>query len=107
MPLVVVGLLVELGEEEEEHDGVHSDPPDKRSRVVALDEEQLEGVGHDADELDHLQRGEMLLPPDVLLVLGAHGGDHVVEVHDDVHERVEQAKEGAVAAGGELDSKPH
>ena len=49
-------------------------------------------MSHDADELDHLQRGHVLLPPDVLLVLRAHGGQHVVRVHEDVNERVELKK---------------
>lgn len=49
-----VGLVVEVFEKEEEHDGVHADPPDERSRVVAVDEQQLEGVHHDTHELDHL-----------------------------------------------------
>lgn len=99
--------LVELVEEEQEHDGVHADPPDEGAWVVAVDEEQLEGVDHDGDELEHLQRGQVLLPPEEALELGSHGGEQVVRVHDDVHEGVEQAEEGAVAAGGELDAEPH
>lgn len=66
-----VRALVELVEQEEEHDGVHSDPPDEGFRVVAVDEQQLEGVHHDGDKLDHLQTGEVLLPPEVLLELGS------------------------------------
>lgn len=41
-----VGLVVEVFEEEEEHNGVHSDPPDECARVVAVDEQQLERVYH-------------------------------------------------------------
>lgn len=99
--------LVELVEEEEEHDGVHADPPDEGARVVAVDEEELEGVHHDRDELEHLQAGQVLLPPEEALELRSHGGEQVVRVHDDVHEGVEQAEEGAVAAGRELDAEPH
>lgn len=44
--------LVEFVEQEQEHDGVHADPPDKRLRVVALDEQQLERVHHDRHELN-------------------------------------------------------
>lgn len=54
----------------------------------------------------HLEGGEVLLPPDVLLVLGAHRRDHVVEVHDDVDESVEEGEEGRVAARGELEAHP-
>lgn len=93
---------------------MHANPPDERLRVVAIDEEQLEGVHHDQDELDlweqrirletgftshaayHLQSGQVLLPPEVFLVLRTHGGEHVVGVHHDVDEGVEQAEEGAV-----------
>lgn len=45
-PGLPVGLPVEVSEEEEEHDGVHADPPHEGLRVVAVDEEQLERVQH-------------------------------------------------------------
>lgn len=48
---LAVGLVVEVLEEEEEHDCVHADPPDEGTRVLALDEQQLERVRHYADEL--------------------------------------------------------
>jgi len=102
----VIRLVVEFLEEEEEHDSVHADPPDEGSWVVAVDEKQLEGVHHDGNELGHLQRGEILLPPEVLLHAGPERGQQVVRVHDDVHKGVEQAEESAVATWGELDSKP-
>lgn len=47
-----VGLVVEVFEKEEEHDGVHADPPDESARVVAFDEQQLECMHHNADELN-------------------------------------------------------
>lgn len=85
---------------------MHADPPDEGFRVVAVDEEQLEGVHHDGDELDHLERGQVLLPPQVLLELRSHCGEQVVRVHDDVHEGVQQAEERAVAARSELHAEP-
>ena len=33
----------------------------------------------------HLQSGDVLLPPEVLLVLWSHGSHHVVEIHYDVY----------------------
>ena len=33
------------------------------------------------------------------LVLWAHGGDHVVKVHEDVDEGIEKREEGSVASG--------
>lgn len=91
-------LFVELFEQEEKHDRVHADPPDERFRIVAIDEQQLERVNHDGQELDHLQRGQVLLPPQVLLDGRAERGQQIVRVHDDVYERVEKPKERAVSA---------
>jgi hypothetical protein len=51
-PLSGVGLIVEFFEKEEEHDGVHADPPNEGFRVVAFGEEELESVEHDSDELN-------------------------------------------------------
>jgi hypothetical protein len=51
-PLSIVGLFVELLEKEEEHNGVHANPPDEGFRVIAVGEEKLEGVKHDSDELN-------------------------------------------------------
>ena len=56
----------------------------------------LECMTEDQDELDHLEVGEVLLPPDVAAVLGSHGGHHVVHVHHDVHKGVDEAEESAV-----------
>lgn len=41
----------------------------------------------------HLQVGDPMLPPQVLLELWSHSREHVVEVHHDVHERVDNADE--------------
>lgn len=54
-PRFRVGLVVEVFEEEEEHDGVHADPPDEGAGVVAVDEQQLERVHHYTYEL-HLEK---------------------------------------------------
>lgn len=62
-----VALIIELLEEEPEHDSVHADPPDEGAGVVAVNEEQLEGVDHDGHELSHLQDCDVFLPPEVLL----------------------------------------
>lgn len=55
----------------------------------------------------HLEGREVLLPPDVLLVLGSHGGNHIIEVHDNVDKGVEQAEESRVTAGCEADAEPN
>lgn len=46
----------------------------------------------------HLEHGQVFLPPQVFLHLRPDGGQHVVRVHDDMYERVEQTEERAVAA---------
>lgn len=50
----------------------------------------------DQNKLDHLEVGEVLLPPDVAAVFGSHGSQHVVDIHHNVHKGVDQTKEGAV-----------
>jgi len=50
---------------------VHADPPHESLRVVAVNEEQLERMQHDGQELQHLQGGQVLLPPQVFLHVGA------------------------------------
>lgn len=54
----------------------------------------------------HLQGGDVLLPPDVLLEAGSHGSQHVVGVHDDVHEGVDDADERAMSPGVVLSGSP-
>jgi hypothetical protein len=49
--VALVSILVEVREEEEEHDGVHSNPPYEGTRIVAIHKQQLEGVSHNANEL--------------------------------------------------------
>lgn len=46
----------------------------------------------------HLHGGQMLLPPQELLVLRPHGRQHVVRVHEDVYERIDQPKQRPMAA---------
>lgn len=76
-------------------------------KIAVIVKDKLEPVGHDADKLHHLQVCHVALPPRVFLVLGSHGGQHVVEVHEHVHENVEQAEEGGVAARDVSGPGPH
>lgn len=48
----------------------------------------------------------MLLPPQVLLVLRPHGCQHVVRVHDDVHERIDETHEYKMTTGHEPGPDP-
>lgn len=100
-------LDVELREQPEKHDGVGGDVVRELPREIAVVvEHQLEAVGHDADELDHLEGGHVLLPPNVLAVLGTQSAEEVVEVHEHVDENVEKAEERGVAAGDEPGAGP-
>lgn len=106
--LLLVRLFVEIGEQEEKQNRMRSDEVREVDGIVAfVPDQQLECVQHDQHELHHLQQGQVFLPPQVLLDFGSHRGEHVVSVHDDVHERVEEAEERAVAAGREFDAPPH
>lgn len=50
---------------------------------------QREVAEHDG-KLDELDPGDVLLPPKVFTVLWSHGGQHVVEVHENVYKRVQE-----------------
>lgn len=54
-----------------------------------------------------MESSEIFLPPDKLLVLGTHGGYHVVEIHDNVDKSVEQSKECRVTTRCETNAKPN
>jgi len=62
-------------------------PPHKKNPVY--------GTGVNTDQLDG---GQMLLPPEVLLILRSHRGHHVVEVHDHVDHIIHQVRKCSVAA---------
>lgn len=45
----------------------------------------------------HLEYGQVFLPPQVLLHMRSDSGQHVIRVHDYVHERIQETEERAVA----------
>jgi hypothetical protein len=55
-PLLLVSLFVEFIEEEEEHDSMHANEPHKCTRVVAINEQQLEGMYHNRYKLDLMEK---------------------------------------------------
>lgn len=75
--------------------------------IAIIPEEQLEGVHHYQHKLDHLQDGEILLPPQIFLYFGSHGRQHIIGVHDDVHKGVEEAKERRMTAGCKFNAPPY
>ena len=98
---LTTNLSVEGHEENEVLDS--SDCKHQRSShwVVAREDQRLECVEEDEDELDELDGGEVLLPPEVGLQRGAAGRQQVVEVHQGVHPGVQERPETALASSDE------
>lgn len=58
--LAIIRLKIELSEQEEEHNSVHSDPPHESSWIVTIWScQKLEGVNEDENELN-LKRGKSI-----------------------------------------------
>ena len=106
-----VGLNIELSEEEEETQDVNEvDEDNAEAGLLALGGEEVGGLAHHGDELDHLHEGEVGLPPDGeglagLVVLGVHA-DEVVGVHDGVDEAVEEDGEVDVSVVVDVGVEP-
>lgn len=102
-----VGALVEVREEEVEHNRVSANEVCKTDGIIAIVlEEQLERVHHDQNKLYHLHDCQIFLPPQITLYFGSHCGQHVVGVHEDVHEGVQEPKECRMSTRGEFNAPP-
>lgn len=117
-----VSVVPEVQEEEKEDQTVEANDVDEDGKLIRaiLYEEILGDVGGHQHELDlnktenkvtlqkcntdthliegrrysyQLNGGEVLLPPQVLLVVGAHGRQPIVSVHDDMDHTVQQSME--------------
>lgn len=75
--------------------------------VAVVLEEQLERVHHDQHKLNHLHHGQIFLPPEITLHSRSHRGQHIVRIHEDVHECVEESKECRMSARRKLDAPPN
>lgn len=84
-PSAFVRRFIELVEQEEEHDSMHTNPPNECSWIITIYEEKLEGVNHDCNKLNHLKSCQVFLPPKVFLELWSHCSKQVICVHDDVY----------------------
>lgn len=79
----------------------------KTDGIIAIVlEEQLERVHHDQNKLYHLHDCQIFLPPQITLYSGSHCGQHVVGVHEDVHEGVQEPKECRMSTRGEFNAPP-
>lgn len=100
-------LNVEIGKEAEKHDGIKAHDVGDDLGEVAFNEEELRRMDENGYKLDHLHGRQVLLPPEVLLILGPHGGQQVVRVHDNMNERIKEAEESGMSSWSELDAPPN
>lgn len=94
--LLAVCLAIEVAEKIQEDHAVSDEEECQGSWEFAVHGDDGDQVEQHKTELDELDPCHVLLPPQVLLVFGSHGGQHVVEVHDYVHEGVEETNNNAL-----------
>jgi len=99
-------LDVEIGEENEKHGAVEKNDVTENDGKTTVDKDGLNGVDKESCELDHLQLGEVFLPPEELLDLGTAGSQEVVEVHEGVDAHVEEPAEGCMTSANISDATP-
>lgn len=103
-----VGVVPEVEEKEQENQAVQADDVDEDGELVGAvrNEEILGDVAGHHNKLYQLDGGEVLLPPQVLLVVGAHGSQTVVRVHDDMDHTVEKGMECSHTTSCKPNSEP-
>jgi len=67
-------LYVKIGKESQESKAPECSKDDWNSWVITLDEKELERVDENGNKLDHLNFSQILLPPEILFVVGTHSG---------------------------------
>lgn len=104
--VLIVRLPIEVAEQIKEDDRVaHKEEGQRLGHVAALGAHG-QHIAKNEDKLNQLNAGHVLLPPQILLVLRSHGGDHIVEIHNDMHTGVENANDDALFAGRILQIAP-
>lgn len=102
-----VRVDVEVAEEEEEGDHVEDQGKVHPQGKVAADAYRIYPHHQCNAELHQLDHGQVPLPPQMPLDPGrVEGGEAVVGVHDDVHERVDHGRQERGSAGHPLDADP-
>lgn len=100
--LSLLAICVHIETAEEVQENRHVDHEENRQRPVQFAvqiDDQKQIAQHDG-ELNQLNPGDVLLPPQVLPVAWSHRRQHVVKVHENVHKRVEEADDNALFACG-------
>lgn len=89
--IFTVRIYVETAKQVQEDGHVDHEEDGQRSVQFAVQVNDEREVAEHDGKLNELDPGDVLLPPQIFAVLWSHGGQHVVEVHEDVHKRVEEA----------------
>jgi len=97
-----------IGKQDEKDGAVRRNDVLERQGVdaVRMEDDNVGHVSTHGHKLGHLEVCEMFLPPQVLVILGAHRGQAVVCIHHHVHKGVDERVERAQTTCGILDSPP-
>ena len=87
-----VGFGIEVSEEHDEGDHVYDEGVLHPKREVASRLDAVDAEDQGSSELDQLEDGQVLLPPEVLGHLGSEGRQAVVRVHQYVDEAVHHGR---------------
>lgn len=103
-----VGLVPEVGKKDKKECSVHPHEVDEDGELVitVIHEVVLVDVERDNNELDQLDGCHVLFPPEIFLKRWTSCRQAVVEVHDDVDNRVHHSMEGSHTTWSKLDSPP-
>lgn len=104
--LFEVTLHVEIKKEEEENQYVTCNKPDKYDREITFDKEQLGNVNSNSNKLNDLDIGEVLFVNEIFLEFRTESCHKIVEIHQDVHKRIEKLEESAMPSTSESNARP-
>lgn len=104
--LLHVRLEVKVRKQSKHKEILRHQDNDDEFRVIAGHKVQHHPVQGDEEELDNLQLRYVLLPPQIVLVLGIKCRQQIVTVHDHVHETVERSHEDTVTPRKVLNAVP-
>lgn len=101
-----ISVVVEVSEEDDEGDSVADQSPLHPAGERTASVEGVAGVADGHVELDHLNNGEVFLPPEVLLHLRSQCCQAIVTVHEDVDGRVDGCTKKCLSTRDPLDTDP-
>ncbi len=101
LPRLFISRYIELGKESEEDDHQRGSDDWKLPGITTSGsqaENHHHGLQKDQGELEHLEWGQVLLPPQIRLHPRSQSGQKIVGIHDDVHDGIDETSEGFLAA---------